>query len=173
MSVAITKRIEQDWTDQELEERARLRDEATAKALTSSRVEKAAHRRTIEQERADGERFKANIMTKIGDLSEVDVDMNEVLVAVYEHDMIGSIHIDGKTKQREAFMEKCGLVLKCGPGVDVNDHKTNFYGRKIQPGEWRVFMPADGWPLPLRGVQCRLVPDNRIKMRVTTPDIIE
>lgn len=171
MSVAITKKV---YDEDEIERHHRERDVAVAKALAASRVEKPAHRRSPDQERIDGERCKAEILARIGDLSEVDVDVNEVLIAIYEVDQsAGGIIFDGKTKLRESFMEKCGLVLKCGPGVDLNDHKTNFYGRKITPGEWRVFMPSDGWPFLLRGVQCRLVPDNRIKMRVTTPDIIE
>ena len=122
--------------------------------------------------KSQAEKYAAAIREKAGDLSDFPIHFNEVLVGIHEREMIGKIYVPDKTKQADQFMAKGGLILKLGPGVDIDDNVVQFYGRKLKVGDWIAFMPADGWPIKIRDQQCRLIPDNRIKMGIPSPDVI-
>lgn len=127
---------------------------------------------SMEKVISNAQEYAAAIREKVGDLSRIDVHFNEVLVGIYEREKIGSIFVSDKGKERDQFMAKGGLILKIGPGVDVDDNVVQFYGRKLKVGDWIAFMPADGWPIRIHDQQCRLIPDNRIKMGIPSPDLI-
>lgn len=115
------------------------------------------------------------ILAKVGDLSNVDVFLNEVLVGVFERDTIGTsgkLFVSDITKQNDQHMGKAAMILKLGPGVDVDDNVVQFQGRKLKVGDWVAVMPADGWPVKIRDQRCRLIPDNRIKLRIPAPEIV-
>jgi hypothetical protein len=120
--------------------------------------------------RAEG--YARDIWKKIGDITEFPLWMNRVLVGIYEKEKVGSIYMPDKTKDRDQFMCKGGLILKLGPGVDIDDHNVSFYGRKLRVGQWVAFMPADGWPIRVRDLQCRIIPDQHIYMGIPSPDLI-
>ena len=126
----------------------------------------------IDLVKSQAEKYAAIIREKVGDLTDFPIHFNEVLVGIYEREKIGNLYVPDKTKQADQFMAKGGLILKLGPGVDIDDNVVQFYGRKLQVGDWIAFMPADGWPIKIRDQQCRLIPDNRIKMGIPSPDLI-
>lgn len=134
--------------------------------------EATAPKISAEKVRENADAYAHAILEKAGDLSEFPIHFNEVLVGIYEREKIGSIFVSDKGKERDQFMAKGGLILKLGPGVDVDDNVVSFYGRKLKVGDWIAFMPADGWPVKIRDQQCRLIPDNRIKMGIPSPDLI-
>jgi hypothetical protein len=136
------------------------------KEIEDRRVERAR----LARQNAD--LYAAEILAAVGDLSEWEVHLNDVLVAIFERKKIGSILIDDKSKDRDQFMAKGALILKLGPGVDVDDNAVQFHGRRLQVGQWVAFMPTDGWPIKIMGQQCRMIPDNRIRMTIPSPDLI-
>lgn len=120
----------------------------------------------------NAEIYKREILDKVGDLSAWDVHLNDVLVAIFERTKIGNILIDDKTQARDQFMAKGALILKLGPGVDVDDSVVQFHGRRLEVGQWVAFMPTNGWPVKILGQQCRMIPDNQIRMTIPSPDLI-
>jgi hypothetical protein len=116
--------------------------------------------------------YAREIVDRVGDLGSWDVHLNDVLVAIFERTKIGNILIDDKSQMRDQFMAKGALILKLGPGVDVDDSVVQFHGRRLEVGQWVAFMPTDGWPIKILGQQCRMIPDNRIRMTIPSPDLI-
>lgn len=122
------------------------------------------------------------LLQKAGDLDGIEVFGNDILVALYtppEKTKSGIIFADD-TRNEFRFQGKVGLVLKMGPTAYVNDAGDKF--RDIEVGDWVVFRPSDGWPFQLNTmksriakdsiVDCRVVSDLHIRVRVNHPDAI-
>lgn len=118
------------------------------------------------------------ITDAIGDISEAKVMHNEVLVGVYfrpeSYEIKGGhkIHLPDNFRDEDRFQGKVGLVLAKGPLAFVDDAQTDFAGQDVQIGDWVVFHSADGWSLTIRGVLCRMVKDNALRMVVPAPDFV-
>ena len=121
---------------------------------------------------AKADEYAAEIRRKAGDLDDFPVYLNEVLVGIYEREKNGSLYVPDKSKDRDQFMAKGGLILKLGPGVDAPNPIVDFCGRKLKVGDWIAFRPADGWPVKIRDQLCRLIPDQLIKLGIPSPDVI-
>ena len=114
-----------------------------------------------------------DILAAVGDLDEFPVHLNDVLVALYAPEKSkGGILYTDRSKDHEVYQSKAGLILKLGPGVDVDDHVVQFHGRELKIGDWVAFMPSEGWPVKIWGQQCRMVPDNRIRLGIPSPGAI-
>jgi len=122
------------------------------------------------------------ILKRVGDLSGVDVFGSDMLVAIYkrpEKTKSGLILADS-TRTEDVHQGKVGLVVKMGPFCYVDDDGNKF--RDINVGDWVVFRPSDGWRVTLNTLQrsiskddtvdCRIVSDGSVRMRVLDPDFI-
>lgn len=126
-------------------------------------------RRAMEMARATN--FKDELLSKVGDLSDIDVMHNMVLVAIYirpERTSGGIIRPD-ENIQEDLYQSKIGLVLKLGPNAFVDDATTSFYGQKVDVGDWVAYRVGDAWSLTVRDVACRLVGDSQIKLKLKEP----
>jgi co-chaperonin GroES (HSP10) len=124
---------------------------------------------------------KLEILDRVGDLADVEVFGNDILVALYirpQKTKSGIILADS-TRDEDRWQGKAGLVLKLGPTAYVDDDGNTF--RDLKVGDWVVFRPSDGWPVTLNAanstaskdaVPCRVVSDIHIRLRVSTPDAI-
>ena len=123
---------------------------------------------------------KLEILKKAGDLTDVEVFGNDILVALYirpQKTKSGIILADA-TRDEDRYQGKAGLILKIGPTAYVDDDGNKF--RDINVGDWVVFRPSDGWPVSLNGVgsgsrdaiPCRVISDINIRLRVSSPDAI-
>lgn len=121
---------------------------------------------------------KDEILSKLGDLTEIDVANNDVLVAVYiRPDSITTksgfkLYTGQEMSKEDKYQGKVGLVLKKGPMAFVDDESTKFHGQNYEKGDWVVFRPSDGWSVEVNGVLCRFVPDACIKARIARPDFV-
>lgn len=118
---------------------------------------------------------KKAILEAVGDLSQVDIMFNEVLLGVYirPEKTTGGIIRPTSNVQEDVWQGKVGLVLKWGNKAYVDDDEYHFDdGDKIKPGEWAVFMISDARSLNINGCPCRLVRDSNLKMRVKDPNIV-
>lgn len=122
---------------------------------------------------ADRELLKA-----IGDISDIEVLNDRILIAIYRHEgkTKGGIITDTGTTVKEAdYQGKVGLVLKIGPLVNV-DGKELTRGAKIEVGNWVVVNPSSG--LSMHAGQhgsdrmLRMLVERDIHMRVKRPDCI-
>ena len=120
---------------------------------------------------------KQEILDKLGDLSTVEIAHNEVLLAIYRRPekTAGGIILTHNNLKEDVYQGKVGLVVKMGPGCQFTNVKIELY-------DWVVVRPSDTWALDINGhpdalkhedfVPCRLVFDDRIRMRVASPEMI-
>lgn len=123
-----------------------------------------------------------------GDLSEVEIFNNKVLVGVYkrgnedgEYKTPGGITVIGKSTSEDKYQSKVGLILKIGPVAfqDLNyDPPHWFVNQHMLEGDWVVYRPSDGWSLTLisqrdngtkRELLCRLLDDTSIMAKTDGP----
>lgn len=117
---------------------------------------------------------KDQLWRNLGDLSGEEVQHAQVLVAMFA----GSKYHPGTTLLRtdrdlmeQKFQGSVGMVVKMGPGAYKDDKMAQFYGVKLEVGDWVLFRQSDGLPLNIREVPCVLFEDVNIKMRVSDPSI--
>lgn len=125
---------------------------------------------------------RAIIQKKVGSLSGVEIFGNDILVAIYKRpDQTKSgLFIPEKARDEDVYQGKVGLVLQMGPTAYYDTEGGIF--RDIKAGDWVVFRPSDGWQVTLNTLQgnyskddtvdCRIIPDTVIRMRVIHPDSI-
>lgn len=117
---------------------------------------------------------KKAIIEAVGDLSSVEVFSDLVLVGTYIEDEMtsGGIIKPKETVQESEFQGKVGLVLKAGPLAygDWEDESTA--GQNAKPHTWVVFAIKDTWPLQVNKTACRVVPYEKLRMRIDDPAMV-
>jgi co-chaperonin GroES (HSP10) len=117
---------------------------------------------------------KDAILQDIGDLSQVELFHNQVLLAVYirpEKTKSGLILTDSH-RDEDRYQSKVGLLVKRGPLAFEQDGSNWFQGLTFNDHDWLVFRPSDGWSITVNGVLCRIFDDINIKGRVPHPDAV-
>lgn len=116
---------------------------------------------------------KQNLLEQLGDISQVELFHNQVLLAVYlrpEKTKSGLIltanHLD-----EDKYQSKVGLLVKRGPLAFEQDGNW-FTGVTFQEHDWLIFRPSDGWSITVNGVLCRIFDDISIKGRAPHPDSV-
>jgi co-chaperonin GroES (HSP10) len=111
---------------------------------------------------------KAELLKQLGDVSELEIFGNEVLVAIYirPEKTAGGIFITPNTQDEDKWQGKMGLVVKKGP-TPLVDEKN-----EVEIGDWVIFRPSDGWGLTVNNIMCRLLDDRVVRGRNPTPDTI-
>jgi co-chaperonin GroES (HSP10) len=111
---------------------------------------------------------KEELWKSIGDISQLDLFGNQILIAIYIRPQKTSsgIFLTDNYRDEDKWQGKMGLVIKKGTSslVDPAD--------EVQVGDWVVFRPSDGWGLTLNGVMCRMLDDRVIRGRAPSPDTI-
>lgn len=119
---------------------------------------------------------QASLMREmVGDLSDIEVMGNRVLVGIYiEPSKRGNLFLAKDTLKESVFQGVVGLVLKKGKSsfVDEPETKTFFHGQNVKEGQWAVFRAGDAKRTQIRGVDCRMVEDTLIDMVVGNPNCI-
>jgi len=130
---------------------------------------------------------KEAILSKLGDLSAVQIAQNEVLVAIYirPEKSAGGILLTDRTRKEDNYQGKVGLVVKIGSACRFEryDAARNItFGLDIQLHDWVVTRPSDTWALDVNGgedtsdpkafTNCRLVFDDQIRMKIPNPGMI-
>ena len=123
---------------------------------------------------ADPETFKRMMMKKIGNLDEIEVMYNSILLAIYirPEKTSGGIIRPESNVQEDVWQGKAGLVLKLGPNAFEDDGDYQFHGQKAAVGDWVVFKVGDAWSININNVACRLVRDSSVRLKVKDPNIV-
>ncbi|HXJ24815.1 MAG TPA: hypothetical protein VNH17_03905 [Streptosporangiaceae bacterium] len=131
---------------------------------------------------ADGERGafweseRQRLLEMVGDLSGVTVQMNRILIAVWERPQRtgGGIIRPTTNFQEDRHQGVAGLVLAYGPTAYVSDDQVQFAdGDKPPLHSWIVFRKGDGFRLPIRAAQCVVLEGEKgIKAVIPRPDIV-
>lgn len=114
------------------------------------------------------------IWNAIGDISEVEVMHNDVLIAVYmrpEKTQTGIILTD-QTRREDEHQGKAGMVLKKGPLAFVSDDNYDFKDMNVEPGQWIAIWVSDGRKININGVLCRMVEDRWLRLKIPRPDMV-
>lgn len=106
-------------------------------------------------------------------LKELTVLHSQVLVATYIQSAKskGGIFKPDTVIEEDRWQGSIGLVVALGKGAFKDCGVAQFYGDKLEIGDWVMFVPADGVSLFIRQVPCRLFQDTRILMKVDNPEI--
>lgn len=130
---------------------------------------------------------KQAILDKLGDLSQVQIAQNELLVAIYvrpEFAPGGMIALTHKTRKEDIYQGKVGLVVKIGSACKFERTSPEgiTYGIPINLHDWIVTRPSDTWALdfnpngtaydPENSITCRLVFDDQIRMKIPNPTMV-
>lgn len=112
------------------------------------------------------------IMENLGDYSGVELFGNQVLVAVYirPQKTKSGIYITDKMVDEDRFQGKVGLLVAAGPQAFTASSDEWFENVEVNPGDWLVFRPSDGWSINVNGVLCRIMSDVQVKGRINSPD---
>jgi co-chaperonin GroES (HSP10) len=108
---------------------------------------------------------KQAILEAVGDLSKEIVLWDLVLIGTYvrPEKTSGGIIRPLDNVQEDVYQSKTGVVLKLG--IDVEEP---VYGL----GDWVVYSIKDGWAVTVNGTPCRLVPYDRIRMKISDPGVV-
>jgi co-chaperonin GroES (HSP10) len=117
---------------------------------------------------------RQEILKKIGDISDIEIFNNQILVGIYFRPTktAGGIHLPDQVRAEDRFQGKVGLVLKKGPAAFVDETGKWFQGMDVDIGDWIVLRPSDGWAINIYGVECRLVEDTSVRVRIPAPDAV-
>lgn len=113
---------------------------------------------------------RAVLLEKIGDVSDVEIFNNQVLVAVYQRpeQTKTGLFITDATRDEDKSQGKAGLVIKKGPDAFVSTEKWTF--PTLNDADWVFFRASDGWAITINGVLCRIVDDVNVRGRMQHPD---
>ena len=116
------------------------------------------------------------LMDRIGDLSEIVVPFNKVLVGIYmrPNKTKSGIELPDQVRDEDRFQGKSGLILKKGPMAFQDDDRVKFYGLNPDVGEWIVFRPSNGMKLDIRSKNghCILLVDTQVELVIPSPDMV-
>ena len=112
------------------------------------------------------------ILDEIGDLSNVEVFNNQLLVAVYirPEQTKSGILLPGQTRDEDKYQSKVGLVLKKGPSAFEDISGEWFKDVDINVNDWIIMRSSDGWSITVNGILCRMLDDMNVRGRVDHPD---
>jgi hypothetical protein len=110
---------------------------------------------------------RQKLLAEVGDVSEFEICNNDLLVAIYRRPekTVGGIVLPRSNLNEDLFQSKAGLVLRMGPACE-------FFGAKIQVGDWIVTRPSDTFALEVNFVPCRLVIDKYVKAKIPNPEMV-
>jgi len=115
----------------------------------------------------------AKLHAALGDLSQVELFHNQVLLAVYlrPQKTKSGLYLTDTHVDEDRYQSKVGLLVKKGPLAFEQDGNW-FTGMEFKDDDWLVFRPSDGWSITVNGVLCRIFDDISIKGRVPHPDAV-
>jgi len=100
---------------------------------------------------------------------------NQVLVAIYDRPekTAKGLILTKQYRDEEKFQGKCCLIVMVGETAFVPDEdKKWFVTNRPALYDWVVMRPSSGMPMAFGGVECRLINDTAVLMRVDHPDLV-
>ncbi len=118
---------------------------------------------------------KQGIIDAVGDLSAAEVLTDLVLIGTFIRDekRASGLFLPQDHLKEDEFQGKVGLVLQRGPFAYTEyADGTNDGGKNAELHTWVVFAIKDTWPLQINGVACRVIPYEKLRMRVSDPTMV-
>jgi co-chaperonin GroES (HSP10) len=114
---------------------------------------------------------KIKLLEEIGNLNDVEIFNNQVLVAIYkrpEKTKSGIILTD-QHRDEDRYQSKVGLIIKKGNSAFAESEDW-FKNVEINNNDWVIFRPSDGWSISVNHVDCRILDDVNVRGRISNPD---
>lgn len=117
---------------------------------------------------------KKTIHDELGDISDIELFHNQVLVAIYvrPEKTKGGLYLTSNVRDEDKWQGKVGMIIKAGSDAFKDDTGTWFQGITLGVDDWVVFRPSDGWQISVHGVPCRILSDTDIRGRLPAPDAV-
>ena len=114
------------------------------------------------------------LLAELGDISDLEIFNNQVVVAVYVRPQKtkSGIYLTSQTVDEDKIQGKVGLVVKKGPTAFVDSSDQWFKDMDIDVNDWLVFRPSDGWSITINNVLCRILDDTNVRGRIPHPDMV-
>lgn len=117
---------------------------------------------------------KADLLEKIGDVSDIEVLHNQVLCAIYmaPKQMASGLWRPDNNADEDKYQSKVVLILKTGPSAFVPDEKWS-WPADMGVGDWVFLKRSAGWNLTVNSSAdnlCVMVDDVDIRGRIPHPD---
>jgi len=114
------------------------------------------------------------LMDELGNLDDIQVFNNEVMVAIYvrPEKTNSGIILPGATRDEDRYQGKVGLVVKMGLQAFDDPNNNWFKGTKVKVGDWVYFRVTDGWSINVHGVSCRMIDDTDVRGMTKYPDAV-
>jgi hypothetical protein len=116
------------------------------------------------------------MLRTIGDLSTINIAGGRVLIWSYipPRKSKGGILMPDSEVKENVWQSAVGYVLKAGPLAFKDDpaQNINFGGFAAAPGDWVTLTPGEGKRIQINGVDCRLIEDALIQMKIADPSTI-
>lgn len=115
---------------------------------------------------------KDKLLKELGDLSNIEIFNNQILVAVYvrPEKTKSGLYLSDSMRSEDQFQGKTGLLVGMGPAAFNDDSGQWFNNATFNLHDWLVFRPSDGWSIKVNGVLCRMMSDTQVKARISSPD---
>ena len=118
---------------------------------------------------------KKAILEIVGELSEVHVPRNLVLLGTYfrPQKTAGGIIRPDSNVEEDMWQGKVGLVLKLGPEAFKDSDDYSFAEEdKYQVGDWVTYFVNEARAIQINGYPCRTVRDSGLQLKVVDPNIV-
>jgi hypothetical protein len=114
------------------------------------------------------------IIEAVGDLSKQEIFSDLVLLGTFirNEKTAGGIIRPTDNVREDEFQSKVGLVLGRGPTAYSDWEDEDKRGDNARHGTWVVYAIKDSWPVQVNGTACRFVPYDKIRMRITDPNLV-
>ncbi len=122
---------------------------------------------------------KEEVFRLLGDLKDIEILFNDILVAKYiRRNVSKNLIASPETQREDQWQGVCGMVLKIGPTAFQDDEHNKFpeITRSIKRGDWVLYRSSDGWDKDIQtidgslmAVKCRWIQDAHIRGRVKFP----
>jgi co-chaperonin GroES (HSP10) len=123
---------------------------------------------------ADPQELKDYILDTVGDLSDIEIMLNRVLVAVYiQHEKTaGGIIKPLENIAEDIWQGKPGLVLAKGPLAFKSDDARYFGDQSVNRGDWVSFRIGAASQIEIKSIPCRIVLDEYIEAKYQDPRMV-
>lgn len=121
---------------------------------------------------------KQKVFNEIGDLSEVKVPLNRILLAIYKAPEVtrGGIIRPDIVKDEDVYQGVSALVVKKGPHAHQQTANMDYEWVEddiCHIGDWVMFRRGDGLRVNVNGRECMLMESERgIKMVLPNPGMV-
>lgn len=118
--------------------------------------------------------YKTVGITKEGKIPGFELHGNRVLVGIYKRPekTKSGIYYADKTRDEDIHQGKAGLVLAKGHSAFVSDQEYDFGHDNAEVGDWVLLFVTHGLSCNINGLPCRIVRDQDICMRISSPDSV-